>query len=330
MATTSEPRSALDKRSKQTAVANSTFGWWPMIAFILCALGLDLVSIWIIDIWMMRRPTPFPAIYVLFGVLLGQACFAILIAGLWARQWLIGYVFSCLIASAGVTLLVLSANTRHYQFAPQPELFWIVCATPLILLVAPMPLFLLRSSRGWCLERGAGERRRVAGRIEDLFIVSAVVATSLFLARIPPTIWTTPPGLYWPVLGFSAVSLMCISILMLLPVIWTSFRIASTRKRLLAHGLVALAITLLAPSLTLLLGQLVEPAVLVRDAVVMGVTVASVAVVTLLFGIWSILLCRVELSYFSRGASAVASRVPDFRFGGREATGTSWAKGYAS
>ncbi len=106
------------------------------------------------------------------------------VGGLMGRTWIAGWLYSVVFASIG-TIACAAVNSLKSFPDPLSEYLALCALWPLLMLGCTAPLGLMRSFRGWSLTtREDILRPRRAIRIEDLFLLSVIVASSISLARV--------------------------------------------------------------------------------------------------------------------------------------------------
>lgn len=278
----------------RAAPVSNVLRWLPLVAYVVLALVVDSAGFRAIILYQGAGFGPSPVIFIYFGVLLGQIYFAILLGGLWTRSWVFGFILGCLLASFGVTIFVLQLTWQVHISVQQTELFWGPAFVPLGIVASALPLCVLRFWRGWHLTSGTAVVESQAGSVSDLFLVSAVVASALFLARMPQIVFGIHSLNFWPPVLISFSLLSASVLFFLVPLVWISFGPKSIRKRLLWQLLFCIVLFgSLQALLTLTYFQAGQG--WDRETAIVTAMVTIAALVSLIPGIWALWLSGVRL-----------------------------------
>ena len=170
---------------------------WPIWLFIAIVLVVNAGLSWLVnrasDValpWVAWSVTP-----VAEGLLWGEVCFVLLIAGFGGRKWLDGFLIGLALSCAGAGALFAGAwfDSQWY-----PELLLeLSCEGPVYLLAAVIPAYAFRHFFGWGLVRAERPADRLPLSIQDLLGGVAVAAAGISLLRAPLVISEQESGWYW-------------------------------------------------------------------------------------------------------------------------------------
>jgi hypothetical protein len=181
------------------------------------------------------------------------------------------------------------------------------------MLAACLPLFFLRQWRGWRFisnqlqPAATSHPTNQAAGIEDLFHVTAVVAASMVLARIPAVVWDMEGWIYWLYLAGGSLFASAMTAILIAPAGWLVFRIRRWPR--LAIALVCLWLL----AIGLALAALYIPAYLYggqphfRMETVPAVALAGAMMATLLGGLLAFRFSGVALGKRSSQAGAAVA-----------------------
>ncbi len=171
--------------------------------------------------------------------LLGQILFAILLGGLLGTYWLKGIVLGSFLATCwiGCVLVGISMSNMGFSVVDNQGAHWFVFAIPALVFGGATPLLVVRYLFGWQLSKEPtdGMSRRNFG-IEELFLITAAIASILFLCRVPQIAMEFPAmTLFLPVAAYIGV-LALFGLLMTIPTLFVSFRIKNRWRRWLGYA----------------------------------------------------------------------------------------------
>ncbi|MEZ6136694.1 MAG: hypothetical protein R3C53_17495 [Pirellulaceae bacterium] len=186
---------------------------------------------------------PYFLIALLSGSFMGQAMFAVVIAGLLGNHWVEAFVAGLGLSCLGIAAFLLSLGLADtWEFVDLTFLAGFALV-PGFMFVACLPLYALRLFRQWRFVHedqfdqqirdataGEGDQRRLS--IEDLLIATTVVAALFILARLPVVMWEMGSDamfIWGPILtsGF----MLSLAGLSGMPILWISFRIQDEAQR---------------------------------------------------------------------------------------------------
>ncbi len=118
------------------------------------------------------------------GCLLGQAGFAIVLAGLLSRTWLVGYCWGVGLIVLGYLMLYISTSSIA-SGRTSPTMFAGLAMLPLFVAFGAIPFWACRWLRGWCLSQTQPGRtyRTAPVGMPQLFLATTLIASALILSR---------------------------------------------------------------------------------------------------------------------------------------------------
>lgn len=175
-----------------------------------------------------------------YGLMIGQACLAVCIAGVFGRRWMTGLGLATILCILALALILLG------RFIVSPFFIWIDTGVlwagfnvPLILLAAAIPFFALRFFWGIHLTRSLAPRSTPRKGLEDFLVVISMVAALLFLTRIPQVAWEIDSATYWASVATIMALLAVFSLVGVFPLFCIQFLIKSRKTRIIALGCLA-------------------------------------------------------------------------------------------
>ena len=164
----------------------------------LLPLGWFIIACWILDWFLMRITTEILQSVLgslaqgfAIGVCLGQACFISLLGGLCGRCWLKGITIATLLMMVGYVLIFVGlfmVRSVSISFEPSNPI-WAAFLLPMFSVYLSAPILLGRQWMGWRLTRLPTETPRAPFGIEELFLITAALASLLSLSRLPQVAW---------------------------------------------------------------------------------------------------------------------------------------------
>lgn len=228
----------------------------PLVLFLLLMLASDFLIFPLIAN-SFRAPSG-ASIVAGYSLVLGQVYFVLTIGGLLSRVWIKGIAWATFYTAAAFGALSFGALNLGYtwwQFEVKDFLVvsWGLFCIPALIMLGTVPLHICRALWGWHLARptdDAGVNSERRWQIEDLFLVTAAVASLLYICRLPTTAWEVNSAVAIPVLTTIGAALFGIGLVVVLPTIILAFRIERSLLRasfiLLYHvcvpGIVLIAI----------------------------------------------------------------------------------------
>jgi len=176
------------------------------------------------------------------GILLGECCFVVVVAGLTRRTWLGGYFLGMLLIAILLSGAILGADQwDNRDFVNRIVFLFMV---PALLLVAAAPLYTCRQLLGWRLVcRRQQLTKRMPFQIEDLLCLVAIVATAIVLLRAPMAIRESDPDDYWRGTLSALLALFLVGLIALPLITWLVF---GWRYRVAAYvGLLLFPVTII-------------------------------------------------------------------------------------
>lgn len=179
------------------------------------------------------------------GLSLGQFSYATLIAGLWGRSWIAGYMLAIALAVCAIFVFTIAYGWLDYlKYGMAIDYSMLVIAgtaLPAVLLLSTLPWFLLRSLRGWRLTRDAKvvATSQDSGAILDLFVTTAIAAAAIMCVQAG--------GMFYPdstsggsdmVIGLltSGGVMAAVNALLVAPFLWCFFACRTSGRRLVFVG----------------------------------------------------------------------------------------------
>jgi internalin A len=173
----------------------------------------------------------------------GELLWISTVAGLLGRNWLQGVLGGALIAVLWLAIIIL-AMRDHTSLTH--ETFWYFFAAPLILSGAAIPAMVMRFVFGWRLSTAAEQfvPRRNFG-VSEIFVVMAMIASFLFLSNVPQIALELPNNSLLLGMGMMMLTASIANAIVILPMVYVSFRIRQRWKRWLAYFVLLTLISIL-------------------------------------------------------------------------------------
>lgn len=231
-----------DSTVETRATRRSRFKFLPLIVFIGFTYVADLTFFPLLSNNGFANPLVNLLTLLFTSIILGQAGFAIAIAGLFSKRWVEGLAAATLFGATAISLVI---SGRYFQTSLisglDPPLLWSCFALPLVLLASAIPFYVLRYFWGMHWTRIQNDPQRRGRGLEEFLIAMAVVGSCLFLATVPQVAWELRANQYWQSIGAMVFFLATVSALTVLPTVCIVFLIQTGPYRLAAMtGMVAL------------------------------------------------------------------------------------------
>ena len=216
---------------------------WPLLATIGACFIFDGLSVFALHLFS-NTSIHWAVLGAVVGMWWGQVLLAIAIAGLSGRTWIEGFSIGLTLTLLGLAAfagsMLASGEVRSFD----THTLSAVAALPGLMFAACLPLYFLRQWRGWRFISNSREKNplphatsRAVG-IEDLLLVTTMVAAALILTRIPAVWWEIKSWIYWSNLVGVSLILGAVTSPLIVPTYWVVFRIH--RGRRLAVALILL------------------------------------------------------------------------------------------
>jgi hypothetical protein len=227
---------------------------WPLLVTIGAFLVFDGLSVFALRL-LSNTFIYWAVLGAVVGIWWGQILLAVAITGLAGRTWIEGLCIGLTLTLVGLAAFAFSMLASGEVRAFDTNELVSVAAIPSLLIAACLPLSLLRQWRVWRFVSNPGEQyptsaatNRTAG-IEDLFLVTTVVAAAFILARIPAVVWEVEVWDYWPYLAEGCLCLGAVTAILIVPTCWVVFRIRGRYRLTVSLGslwLVAIGLAVMA------------------------------------------------------------------------------------
>ena len=199
---------------------------WPMVLFVLLLLVLPVL--WSIA---MRFSTgPGIGVFgIVYGVMIAVCSALFIVGGLWGRVWLQGIFIASLLGA-----LFLGSLFSSESFIRFDANYVAICfALPAVITISAFPIQVMRFRYGWSLTRLPTQwtTQPVPFQLADIFLVTAALASIMFLGKFTATYQEWPAATVY--MGLTAISVygLVLSTVYLTPLLWFFFR---SKKRLRA------------------------------------------------------------------------------------------------
>ena len=176
-----------------------------------------------------------PALYVVFGIILGQSVFAAIIAGLYGSNWTTGLLIGSFLVMASFALFLQGATL--FGSAPPRDVWLLLYLSPSLTFAAMLPLLIARYLGRAQLVLEDRRYARYPASLGKLFGNVVIVAGIVMTLRAPQITWGTPPAQFWTSCMIVGAIIALLSTLVSLPAAW------SLNARSWQHQLAILAIT---------------------------------------------------------------------------------------
>ena len=272
---------------------------WPLIGFLLgIAIG-NVVLPSLAQFGFVQL-----MIYLLVGFVFGQILFSLLMGGLLERYWLRGIVIGSLLAALWMVSLLLGQLLGAVSIISpfKPSAFLFVFVVPLLLFGGSMPLLVCRYAFGWRLTRRPTDflSSRNFG-IEELFYITAAIASFLFLYRVPQIAMEFSTATVLVTVGAWTGMLAAACLLFVVPLLYVSFRIQDRPRRWFCYVGVVGFYWLIPCGLTWAFG--------LTDATLFATTILVSMAITLVLGMKSLRMSGYVLTGNANRRDNVAAEV---------------------
>lgn len=234
---------------------------------------------------------------VVFSFFAGQFGLAVMIGGLFGRSWISGWFVAILLAiTANVVVLTNHKSPRI------PEILGYCCFWPQLLLVTCTPLIAMRVLRGWSFSTSKDLAiRRTSPIIEDIFLLSLVVASCFAFARVHEEL---VPGAGGSVNQLASIAYYSVfSLVVVTPATVVAFRAGNWGLRWIGWSLLAALDLFVIAAAYYLIAYLngYSPNVW-KDLPYLTLGVATAAI-TIMLGCCALLASGLRMTYFSKESS---------------------------